>query len=123
MLEAPRAQVPCNGCHECCRGGEVVTLFPEAGDDPSKYLTSDALMVDGTPLIMLQHKPNGDCVYLGEQGCTIHDRAPAVCRAFDCRGFFLKLTRNERRRWGRDNPHKQRIFAAGRMRLQTLKGG
>jgi len=35
--------------------------------------------------------PNGDCVYLGADGCTIHGRQPAVCKAFDCRVFFRKL--------------------------------
>lgn len=121
LLRAPRSDVPCDGCTVCCRGGEVVTLFPEAGDDPSTYLTKEAVMVDGTPLVMLQHKPNGDCVYLGESGCTIHDRAPAVCRTFDCRGFYLKLTRNERRVWMKQNEHKRRIFAAARARLHTLR--
>ena len=46
----------------------------------------------------LKQKPNGECVYLDENGCTIHDRAPAVCRAYSCVGQYMMLTRAERRR-------------------------
>jgi Fe-S-cluster containining protein len=47
----------------------------------------------------LNRRDNGECVYLGEEGCTIYQRRPAVCRSFDCRSLFLKQTRNERRDW------------------------
>jgi hypothetical protein len=33
---------------------------------------------------------------LGRDGCTLHDRAPAICPAFDCRDLFLSKTRAER---------------------------
>jgi len=39
---------------------------------------------------MIAHLPNGDCVYLGDNGCTIHGRAPALCRAADCRSVALR---------------------------------
>jgi hypothetical protein len=39
---------------------------------------------------MLQHKANGDCIYLGKrpdgkEGCTIHGSAPQMCGEMDCR--------------------------------------
>lgn len=34
---------------------------------------------------MLAHKPNGDCVYLGDRGCTIQDDKPQMCGEMDCR--------------------------------------
>lgn len=40
---------------------------------------------------MLAHKANGECVYLGKKGCTIHDRAPIVCKAFDCRRWLKAI--------------------------------
>lgn len=43
----------------------------------------------GKVVWMLKHKPNGDCVYLDENGCSIHDHAPWVCRMFDCRRWLL----------------------------------
>jgi uncharacterized protein len=114
-----RARVPCNGCRACCQGGELVVLFPERGDELDTY---DAITVDSTAgtITVLKHKPNGDCVYLGERGCSIHGRAPAVCRVFDCRRYFLSLPRNERRVMERTRKAKNAIFAAARARLATL---
>jgi hypothetical protein len=64
-------------------------LFPEHGDDVEAYRTVPTLMADGGPRLMLARKEDGGCVYLGEAGCTIHDRAPWVCRRFDCRKLVL----------------------------------
>ena len=69
--------VPCNGCRACCIGWDV-KLQP--ADDWSQYEHTDGV---------LNRKPNGHCVYLGDEGCTIHDKAPEVCRRFDCRVFYL----------------------------------
>jgi uncharacterized protein len=58
--------------------------------------------------------------YLGAAGCPIHHRAPALCRDFDCRTFFVNFSRNERGQIERVNGKKSRdIFAAGRKRLDT----
>lgn len=70
--------VPCNGCRACCIGWDV-NLQPS--DDRDQYDH-----VDG----VLAKKPDGSCVYLGPQGCTIHERAPYVCQRFDCRVFYLR---------------------------------
>lgn len=40
---------------------------------------------------MIAHKANGECVYLGENGCTIHDRAPSLCRVVDCRTLAARV--------------------------------
>jgi Fe-S-cluster containining protein len=114
-----RTPVPCNGCRACCQGGEAVVLFPERGDRIADYQTRTIPSAHG-PLTILQQKPNGDCVYLGEQGCTIHERAPALCRRFDCRAYFLAQPRQARRAIERANRHKLAIFEAARERLDTL---
>ncbi len=44
---------------------------------------------------MLAHKPNGDCWYLGDGACTIHDEAPLACKRFDCREWFAGFTATE----------------------------
>lgn len=85
------AVVPCNRCTECCKG-DAIFMHPECGDDPSQYETED---YDGR--LVLKHKENGDCIYLGEHGCTIHSRRPVVCRELDCRMFITRLTRDARR--------------------------
>lgn len=86
-----RAIVPCNGCRQCCRG-EVVYLHPERGDDTSQYHTREVFnpMTNMMGLALMQ-RGNGDCFYLGVAGCTIHERAPAICRAFDCKAFYERL--------------------------------
>jgi hypothetical protein len=40
---------------------------------------------------MLAHKPNGECVYLKKNGCSIHDHAPFLCRLADCRSLALRF--------------------------------
>jgi Fe-S-cluster containining protein len=54
-------------------------------DDVSSYEHEPvAHPLTGAPAIALKRQRNGDCFYLGPTGCTIHDRAPALCREFDC---------------------------------------
>ena len=48
-------------------------------------------LADGATIEVIKPRPNGDCLYLGPGGCTIHDRAPAICRAFGCRKYFASL--------------------------------
>lgn len=77
--------VPCNGCTLCCQG-DAIRLTEE--DNPEEYLTELHPYISGA--LMLAHKPNGDCVYLDENGCSIHDHAPSLCRSADCRSLALK---------------------------------
>jgi Fe-S-cluster containining protein len=111
--------VPCGSCRACCRR-EIVILFPERGDDVASY-EHEAIDLGGQIVSALRLKANGDCVYLDDaKGCTIHDRAPAVCKAFDCRQYFLGMTRADRRVTERQAKNKSQIFAAARERLFTL---
>jgi Fe-S-cluster containining protein len=112
--------VPCGSCRACCHN-EIVVLFPEKGDDLASFEHIEVVDAEGTKFAVLKmHKETGACVYLGENGCTIHDRAPAVCRAFDCRGYFLSMTRADRRLTEKHSRQKEEIFAAARKRLHTL---
>ena len=77
--------VPCNGCTLCCQG-DAIRLTEE--DNPKEYLTEPHPYIAGA--LMLAHKPNGDCIYLNETGCSIHDHAPSLCRSADCRSLALK---------------------------------
>lgn len=112
--------VPCGSCRACCQH-EYVMLFPELGDAVENYEHNVVQFENGDALRVLRQHENGDCVYLDNKtGCTIHDRAPAVCKAFDCRAYFLSMTRNDRRMIERQAASKFAIFAAGRKRLETL---
>lgn len=85
-------EVPCAGCIACCRGGELIVLHPEDGDDRRRYLTRRARNpLTGQMVDVLRQTAAGDCVYLGESGCKIYDRRPAICRSFDCRRMLDML--------------------------------
>lgn len=115
MKKTGAADVPCNGCTLCCRKWHMVALKPEHGDDPSQYQT----IVHGG-IVMLAFKENGDCVYLGPEGCTIHERAPVVCKTFDCRVVFATSTRESRRMMMKTGQEEKAVYKAGRDRLDTL---
>ena len=119
-----RAIVPCNGCFACCHNDTLV-LHPEMGDDATQYETYDiAHPITGEPAKALRHKPNGDCIYLDRAtGCTIHDRAPAICREYDCRKMYqrlLTMNRAERRKLVYRGILSKEQIKAGRERLGTL---
>jgi len=91
-LSLPAAVVPCGGCRLCCQKTPVM-LVPEAGDDVKSYDT--VVGPDGRSYLRM--RDSGDCIYLNDSGCTIHDRVPYACRVFDCRAQYLRRTRDERR--------------------------
>ena len=94
----PSVSVPCAGCTLCCRG-DAISLHPDKGDDPSQYQTVPHFIPELAEkgVVMLAHKPDRSCVYLGAGGCTIHGRAPLLCREFDCREFVRRLGRTKAR--------------------------
>lgn len=117
-----RVLVPCNGCRACCKN-ESVVLYPEYGDDVGSYETMPALgpTVEALGLenrVMLKRKPNGDCHYLNETGCTIYDRAPAMCQEFDCRKWYLKFNRQVRKRLERQGYIGKELMDAARARIK-----
>jgi Fe-S-cluster containining protein len=109
--------VPCGSCQFCCRN-EWVYLSAEAGDAIEIYETEEVF--DPRRGIMakaLAHKPNGDCLYLGPQGCTIHAWRPSLCRIFDCRLYYLQeiaKPRRERRRDMETQFKARELFEIGR---------
>jgi Fe-S-cluster containining protein len=112
MSKTDPGDVPCNGCTLCCRDHHLVLLFPEYGDDVASYETQ---MIGGAHALKM--KENGDCIYLGEGGCSIHERVPGVCREFDCRALFATSSRAERRAMG---DGERAVYKAGRQRVETL---
>lgn len=115
------AKVPCAGCTACCRHA-LVFIMPEHGDRHELYDTFDAF----NPLTKemgraIRQKEDGDCIHLGPKGCAVYDRRPAICRAYDCRRFLLRIgDRSEQRRWVREGRLAKEIYEAGRARMGTL---
>jgi Fe-S-cluster containining protein len=100
----------------------MVILHPEHGDDPDRYMTKITTNpIIGGQAYALRNKPNGDCIYLGDTGCTIHAWRPAMCRAYDCRRMyerFMQLPRAERRRALRQNWIDQPKLDVGKRMLE-----
>lgn len=115
----------CGTCTACCRRTAPM-LYPEAGDDPNRYLTTEVFdPYWGGPRHMLVHREDGACIYLDdEKGCRIHDHRPRTCRAYSCLIQFNLLTRAERRllqREGKWTPiHEAGEKQAERARAQRL---
>jgi len=110
--------VPCGDCHLCCR--MMTPVLVERGDDPAQYDTALCLTPGKEPYLILNRQDNGDCIYLGEHGCTIHARAPWVCRTFDCRELFKASDRAGRKQAIKRGDMSKEIFDRGR---ELLKAG
>ena len=102
-------KVPCNGCTECCKG-DAIRLLPE--ESPKDYLTEPHPAYKNT--YMLAHKPNKDCIYLGETGCTIHDRKPILCKNMDCRNIARNMSYTTARKLAKKNLLHFEIWRKGK---------
>lgn len=108
--------VPCAGCTLCCQG-DAVRLLP--GDDPAKYRTEPHPRVPGA--LMLAHKPNGDCLYLGDGGCTIHPSRPLMCRRMDCRNIAAAISWTRARKMDATGALRMAVWRRGKDLLQARK--
>jgi hypothetical protein len=112
----------------CCRN-DLIVLHPEDGDDPSLYRTVKMQHPLRPELVdVLDHKPNGDCVYLdvvdGVGRCGVYDHRPLICRGFDCSRSFVKIPREQRRRMIRRGLLSKDVMAKGReVRLARIASG
>ena len=109
--------MPCGDCHLCCR--LMTPLQPDKGDDPSSYQTAMCHTPGKAPYLILDRHANGDCVYLSKEGCTIWERAPAVCREFDCRHVYKNSDRIGRRLAIKNGDMSKAIFDRGRELCQS----
>ena len=75
--------VPCCACMACCHYPGIVVDEKRDRKHLARLLTERS--PDGE--LVLQRRPDGACVHLGERGCTVYEQRPAVCRTFDCRVF------------------------------------
>jgi Fe-S-cluster containining protein len=86
--------------------------MPECGDVIWTY-EHEVIATLAGPVAVLKCARNGECVYVGRDGCTIQDRAPTVCRAFDCRDLYRSKTSAERRAIVNSGVASKEIFSAG----------
>jgi len=65
-------------------------------EDPLAYKCHEV----GPGMWLLDHQPNGDCVYLQDGRCSIWGKHPRVCKEFDCAGFVEMLDQGAFEGWG-----------------------
>lgn len=112
--------LPCGTCRLCCHA-EVVTL-EEQDDrtlfDPDMLYT---IPLEDGPAWAMKHKPNGECIALAEGGCSIYEIRPIICRTFDCRAAYLKISklysRADRRRLAKKGHLDPKVYNQGRKML------
>jgi len=75
--------VPCAGCSACCHY-EGIVVDRKRDKRRLPHLLTER---NGDGDLVLQRRADGACVHLGEQGCTVYEHRPSVCRTFDCRVF------------------------------------
>jgi len=103
LKEIEPGNVPCDGCVRCCINS-AVKMTP--GDVKrrkwkfwQKYVPYE---IQPHPYekgaVILAHKADKTCVYLGDNGCTIYDTRPFMCREMDCRVVALRLTFTQARK-------------------------
>lgn len=110
-------EVPCAGCTLCCHKQDVPLV---AGDDLT--LRSRIIEIGGRKFAALDRRPDGACVYLGPEGCTVYERRPKLCRAFDCREH-QDLPRAERRRREKAmTEHDLAVVRRGRELVEGSRG-
>jgi len=96
----------------------MTPIRPEMGDNPSSYQTAMCFTPGKTPYLILDRHANGDCVYLGQVGCTIWERAPYECRKFDCRMVYKNSDRVGRKLAIKNGHMSKEIFDRGRELLK-----
>lgn len=111
--------IKCNGCTQCCRNWDSTWLLPSKGDKLEDYQIEIASMPEKPGYVgpRLAHKPNGDCIYVGENGCAIYDKRPSACRSFDCRKWFKSTTDQQKRVFIMRNHGAAAVFAKGKEML------
>lgn len=98
----------------------MTLLRPDMGDDVSSYVTAQWYRdgLDKPSVTILDRQDNGDCHYLGHDGCLIHDRAPYECRKYDCREMFKNSDRQGRKLAVKNGVVPKGIFERGRELLR-----
>lgn len=107
------SDVNCNGCTACCKRDKIVLGI---NDDRSFYRHHKE-WVNYKEYDVLDRKPNGDCTYLTDSGCSIHGEAPGICQRMDCRELYLNTSPETIEKRVRQNKQMIHIYLAGAQRI------
>lgn len=121
-MGAASSSVPCGSCTLCCRGQPV---FLRPGEDARGLVVVVDIIpgTNGRRALRLPLTPEGDCAYLGAEGCTVYDQRPWVCRSFDCREHYFKPAAERRRLEAEFGRHDMQIVRRGRELAERAQNG
>lgn len=112
MKRFKHGDVPCNGCTLCCEG-DAIRIMPY--EDSKKWKTQPHPVFPGE--LMLAHNEQGDCIYLTNDGCSVHDDKPELCRTMDCRVIPARVPYAVAKK----KPHLLKVWKKGKQLLQQWK--
>lgn len=96
-LEEKLEKFECQRCNECCRQPGFVYLLQNEADDIAKFLGMNSFdfvnqyceLEDRRKLVLKKHADEA-CIFLRENGCSIHAVKPQQCRDFPVRWRTVK---------------------------------
>ena len=83
---AVNADVPCDGCRQCCYHLGVDVHPERETPETLAHLQTERRENGG---LYLRKREDGACVHLGPEGCTVYEHRPIACRSYDCRVYAL----------------------------------
>lgn len=106
-----RPSLVCGSCTACC----YAPPFLDDGERTPFPTTRDWNQMKQVWQKRLLASPDGTCSHLTPEGCSIYSDRPNVCRRFDCRDWYTRHTRSQRRS---HNRAERKVFAAAKERLK-----
>lgn len=89
VIEEKLKQFKCARCNECCRQPGFVYLEEGEAERISEFLKLDAYKftnqfcnIQDRRKLVLKKLSDESCVFLTEQGCSVHSVKPKQCRDF-----------------------------------------
>lgn len=98
--ERPALSKVCSSCGLCCknlpaRGAAVYMTHAEIERASEKHETisqddfqRQQILVTGSYFHVAKTKPNGDCIFLGENGCSLGEDRPLWCKIYYCEKLY-----------------------------------
>lgn len=82
------SDLDCGTCIVCCRWGNDIAIRPVLTSEEVKRFKCVSSQMGG---FVLAATEEGNCIYVGPNGCTIYKDRPRQCRLFDCRQLYSEI--------------------------------
>jgi uncharacterized protein len=99
----------CNACSRCCyekeirvSSYEILLLSRELGISTTQFIAQ--YTKSGGTVLNTREEDSNACVFLGENGCTVHSNRPLVCRLYP---LGIRIDENGVEKVGHARPHPE----------------